>query len=872
MKIKDILTRAVKLLLAFGIPSVLILIVFHNANIFMGEYSVLTSDLNGQYSSYFAYFCDAIRNGNSILYTFSKFLGGDTFSLLGYYMLSPFNIILLLYPADMIATGVLYIIVLKLGTVGLTSYIYFSRKRGYIFRSLIFSTSYALMGYVCAYFMHVMWLDAIYMLPLVAIGLERMFEKKKYSMYVVTLTLSVVFCYYTGYMIAGFTLLYTAYLIFRENRKISDVWKMIATYFITTFIALGMSMVTLLPTLISQMGGHGGGQVTNYGIKHNIINVFSKLFTNSYDFNDFADGMPQIYCGTFVVVLVVLYFVIPHGKDADANKSWLNREKIWAGILFAAFVLSFIVGILDVVWHGFASPNNFNHRYSFIFVFVMILFAEKCFEELLSKSGLIHYIVSIVIVTTIALLVIAMDYDMVSNTYVLADIALLIITCVLMYMVNSKPNIAMLEPVMIGFVIIYTVGQLYINGTHYVGVHTYDDYSFAGYYRQVKPVVEEINTMDDDLYRIEKYFFNSQNDPMMLSYNGLSHFSSTEKNYVKEFAANMGYTKNYDFWAFYDKGASPAGDSLMGIRYILSNNEQDNIAGEPLVSLNGINVYKNEDALAIGNVCPSDVKSIEAVIGNPFYLQNEMYKSMSGIDKDIFSANEYKISSTNLDGAPSSDVPGETIYVRKNQDNAATLTISFVASDNNNVYMYLPSTSRPGVTVYVNDNNAGEYLSTYHSGIFSIGSFEAGTIVDIKLELMEGYLSFAKPLIYSLDDSVLSDMCKTIQSNSWSVTEHDNSHIEADINVTADDKVLLMSVPYDESWQIKVDGKDTQAICVADALMAIDVTEGSHHIVMTYHPAGLFAGIIISIVSLFVGIALIIIIKFHRSGGGQSDE
>ena len=107
------INKIINVLLSALIPLGIILFIFYCARVFKGEFTVLTSDLNAQYSSYFTYFRNAVANGDSITYTFSKLIGGDTFSLLGYYMFSPLNLIVFLYPAAKVADAVFLIIVIK---------------------------------------------------------------------------------------------------------------------------------------------------------------------------------------------------------------------------------------------------------------------------------------------------------------------------------------------------------------------------------------------------------------------------------------------------------------------------------------------------------------------------------------------------------------------------------------------------------------------------------------------------------------------------------------------------------------------------------------------------------------------------------------
>ena len=119
---------------------------------------------------------------------------------------------------------------------------------------------------------------------------------------------------------------------------------------------------------------------------------------------------------------------------------------------------------------------------------------------------------------------------------------------------------------------------------------------YKQYDQQLRPVIEELKERDRSFYRLEKLFFQSNNEPMQFGYAGLNHFSSTEKSFVKDFLKKMGFCKTTDYWAAYNQGSTVSVDSLLGVKYLLS---QEGIQ-KPYISIfaeNGIEVFENPYAL-----------------------------------------------------------------------------------------------------------------------------------------------------------------------------------------------------------------------------------------------------------------------------------
>lgn len=229
-----------------------------------------------------------------------------------------------------------------------------------------------------------MWIDELIFLPLVVLGIERLIKKKDFVLYTVSLTLCTMSNFYIGYMVCIFTFFYFFYYYFAksgggENNPLGEkrhFLRSLLRMIIFSVIALEIAMVVLYPAYISLTFGKTGFSDPSYELKQkfDFLDFIAKLFPASYD-TVRPEGLPFVYCGTLTLIMLPMFFL---------SKKISAREKIGGGALIALFIFSFMGSTFDLVWHGFQAPNWLNYRYSFMLVFVMIVFAYRAISEIRS--------------------------------------------------------------------------------------------------------------------------------------------------------------------------------------------------------------------------------------------------------------------------------------------------------------------------------------------------------------------------------------------------------------------------------------------------------------------------------------------------------
>ena len=288
--------------LAFIIPCILMIFLYIIVGIYpFGKKSLLTVDLAGQYISFFNSLKNIFTGDISIFYSFSKTLGGNMFGLISYYLMSPFNLLIIFFDRLHITEFVFLINILKIGLCGLTSYIYFDKtfnvKR---IISVLFSIVYSLMAYNIVYSQNIMWLDGVYLLPIIYLGIDNLIKKEKPLLFCFSLSLSIFCSYYIGYMLCIASLLYYIYKLYIYNDyniSLKKNKKDLFYFFKYAFLAVGISMVILLPSIFSLLVGKTGNFWSQMVPRQDypLLDFISRFFIGMFKNSDLLGIYPHVF-------------------------------------------------------------------------------------------------------------------------------------------------------------------------------------------------------------------------------------------------------------------------------------------------------------------------------------------------------------------------------------------------------------------------------------------------------------------------------------------------------------------------------------------------------------------------------------------------
>ena len=165
---------------------------------------------------------NALRNGDSLSYMPQLTGGADFSSVAAFFLMNPGSLLAVCWKAEHLPNLLNLLVFGKLLLCAATAGWFFARRfpQNDVGFSTAFSTAYALCGYGLLYYQNLMWLDVMALFPLFLLACYALLERGRPVPYIVLMTLSMVVCFYIGFMVAIFALLFFGVHLWlcRENR------------------------------------------------------------------------------------------------------------------------------------------------------------------------------------------------------------------------------------------------------------------------------------------------------------------------------------------------------------------------------------------------------------------------------------------------------------------------------------------------------------------------------------------------------------------------------------------------------------------------------------------------------------------------------
>ncbi len=512
-------------------------------------------------------------------WSFSGALGFNRLAESAYYTMSPLWWIVYLFPRSAMYAALHLVIALKFALAGLFFYLFLAKRYRPSLGAIAFSLAYAFSAYTIAFLNQFMWMDAVVLLPLVALGLERLVAERRPLLYLLSLGLTLYSCFYIGYMVCLFSVLYFFLLLLRERRTLRARGVALAYFSVSSLLAGGLAAFVLLPTYLCLQGTIAStlgfdGILKTY---HSFLTVLTQFYPFGKISLEFQ--APNLYCGSLCLFLFLLSLFLPKKP---------LRERLILIFLAVFIYLSCTLNLLDFVWHGMHYPNQLPGRQSFIFIFFIVSEAYAAYLTLTEEHA-------------------ARRRES-----------------------EAKPR-RRFSPVALGLALLLS-GEVFANAAYAVGFQTWTC-PIESYTLFDAPLDKVAETYSEGPWRSEKITSFNFNAGQLYRYHGISFYSSTMPAEAYRFFGNIGmgvYAQNVSTLYV----PSNILNMMFGVRYLHAYNGDtpEGFYVDKVEAIDSVTVYENRYCLPLAFVASPDALAVHPSdpAFSPTTIQNEMLRSLLG--------------------------------------------------------------------------------------------------------------------------------------------------------------------------------------------------------------------------------------------------
>lgn len=876
-------------LIAFLMPVFAILASFIIQDVypFAGNQTIMSVDCYHQYVPFLVEFRNKVLSGESLFYSWNSGLGMEYYAAFANYCSSPLNIFALFFDAKTMPIFIALATMLRAGLASMFMSMFLcGEDQGHKdIVTVAFSCAYALCGWFCTDYWNIMWCDALVLLPLIILGLRKMLFENDYALYVISLGVCILSNYYTGYFVCLFLVLFApTYYIMTCTSK-AEVAELVASgedpetelaapvlsavgfckaalkFIAGSLLAGGISAVISVPTyLILQNTSAVGAEFPfEYELTGNLFDFLGRFMVAANP--NIRDGMANVYTGIMPILLVVLFFFA-------SNKSGIKlRHKVGYGILLLVMYLSFTNRMLNFIWHGFHFPNQIPYRESFLMSFLVVVIAMKAIRNLRSfKSETLV----LVFTCAAAFLVLYEKLGTGNESYIQVWLSFifLLIACITLKVIHAykNPHKYYYKEILVGVMMLETfvscvVTMAFVRDNE--GYPNYDTY-VTGY--------EEVQLLDEQLRNSEGHALFERMEILpnnvcciqsLYNVNGISIFSSTARESFVKYMRNFGFHNN-GINAVRSAGYTRVTMTLLGTRSIAQINQvhQYPFLFEETMREGVVAICDNEDALSVGYVVDRAILDFnpEEADDNCFVDTNNWIRSM-GINGDVYvPVNMSSEATTNATISASMSNSFNVSPVNNSNSVEFTITIDD-AQIGADLYVFVGANTSGNVEI--SENGIVARTAPLRSNqIVSLGVYN-GQPIEAKFTYYATLNNNVRVYSYQLDREVYDTMVSELSSHQLTVTNYDSDTLEGTITCD-EDSLLFLSIPYSEGFTALVDGKETELISIHDAFSALELTSGTHEIILEYRPAHFGLAVAITIASICTLALIVVVTYFSR--------
>lgn len=810
-------------LFSFVITIIILLFLFRLLHLApFGKASLACVDAYLQYMDFFAFLKDVLTGANAISYTFSSNLGSSYIGQFAYYLSSPFNVLLLFFSKGNLYSFYDLITALKMGLAAST-FSYYAVKRFPSLKTifvLLLSVGYGLMGYNLQQAGNTMWMDGVYMLPLILLGVYQAIAERKVLLLSTSVGASILFNWYTG----GINCLFACIWFVVEGwlREFGFNWKTWRSaayrFLLSMFIGVLLSMVLFLPAILQLRNGVGNGFDWSMLSLHKQGHIWNTL-GGYYMGLDSSKNRAALFSGS-LGILGAWQLLVSGGK----------KERCLAGILFLLTVAIFHWKPFFFLFSLLKDASSYWFRYSYLGCFMILFLGAVYFSKWKQHSYTCkQFVLGLLLPIFIWTMNLIRPNE--HQHYLYGTMLVMVIMNSLLYAWKQHKESKGKSKYLQALLALLAFAEL---GTHsYLLVkqkHSSNGSEFRTYTAAQQQQIDDIKQVEPKTYRILQTSTKENmgsfrttavyNEAVAFGYWGIGGYTSVPQNRQMAFLEKLGYREEHHRMNIVNTAVLPA-DSLLGVKYVLSAYPIEGLQlMDEVQEQNLKKVYRNPYALPLAFVYRDNQMTINEKENNPFVFTNEIFQKISGISKPIY-------------------LP---VPVRQQEVKEGMVYQLRPGKGTGPVYGNIVYGKNLNGKIQVGNTYEISYGSWVTPSLFYIPESQAKKIT-LSTKDRE---NIVESQFYQTNLGALKEVAERIRTHEATRLRFANGQVSGTVDGNSGEK-LFLSIPVDSGWDIVLNGEKVKPEVFAGTLITLPLCDGENTLQMTYHIPGLYPGIGLSV-------------------------
>jgi uncharacterized membrane protein YfhO len=383
---------------------------------------------------------------------------------------------------------------------------------------------------------------------------------------------------------------------------------------------------------------------------------------------------------------------------------------------------------------------------------------------------------------------------------------------------------------------------------------------FSDPHDDIQNLVDKAKQESPEFFRLSNLDAISPNDSLNFGYSDVSFFSSMRNRHSSSLLDTLGFRSAGTNLNIRYANNTILMDSFVAMKYNIAKSDVAKYGFEELKQSGPFTLYQNKNAFSLGFMTNENIQHFKLDTQDNLLSQRHLFNTLANDQEDYFSfISPEVLASENVTIV--NPAPNRIRLEPKISQSMKSITYKVMIPAGKQAAISLFPTNRNNlgnVTIVIDGRTTSSQMNITGQ-YYNLGFFPEGREISFEVQFTNSeIINLIEPQILLTDVAAFQRSLDRIQANR-AIVKKGNRSATFEVNATKENPILFTTIPNDQGWQAKVDGKKLEIIPFSNGFLTVKLPPGKHTVEFTYLPPGFLIGL-----SGFVlGTLLFVLIEFR---------